>query len=129
MAEPQNIPIVQGMFAAFGRGDIASVLDAVSEDVDWQTFGQIPQGGQRRGRAGVGAFFAKVGEILEFSKFEPRQFIAQGDAVVALGGYTARAKHTGRSFDAEWAMVFTFRTGKVVKFREYVDTGAMLAAL
>ena len=32
-------------------------------------------------------------------------------------------------YEAEWAMVFTLREGKVVKFREYSNTAALVAAL
>jgi len=132
MAESENVAVIQAAYAAFGRGDIAGVVDRVTEDVEWEgargTAERLPFGGRHRGKGGVEQFFAALGEHVEFQSFRPKEFIAQGDRVVALGDYEARARKTGRSYRAEWAMVFTLRDGKVTRFEEYTDTAAVLAA-
>jgi ketosteroid isomerase-like protein len=76
----------------------------------------------------VQGFFKTVGDTLEFSEFDPREFYASGDVVIALGHFTAKVKDTGRSASAHWAHVFTIAGGKVVKFREYTDTAAFAEA-
>jgi ketosteroid isomerase-like protein len=131
MSAQENIQKVQQMYAAFGKGDIATLLNSVADNVDWQSFGPaiVPTFGPHRGRKEVENFFGKVAEIHNFQKFEPREFIAQDDKVVCLGYYSGTGKKTGKFYEAEWAMVFTFRDGKVVKFREYTDTAAFVAAL
>ena len=58
----------------------------------------------------------------QFDRFEPREFIAQGDRVVVLGYYSGKGRTTGRSFGTNWAMVFTVKEGKVTGFHEYFDT-------
>lgn len=35
MSADDNIKTIQTVYEAFGRGDIAGILDAVSEDIDW----------------------------------------------------------------------------------------------
>ena len=67
-------------------------------------------------------FFRILDETTHFETFEPREYIAQGEKVVALGTYSGIAKPTGRRFGMDWAMVWTIRGGKVVKFHEYTDT-------
>jgi hypothetical protein len=37
-------------------------------------------------------------------------------------------KATNRIFESEWAQVYTLRAGKIVSFRGYYDTAAMVAA-
>ena len=64
----------------------------------------------------------------DFKRFEPRDFFADGDKVVVLGFYESVIKTTGRTFAAEWVMVFTLRDGKVARFREFTDTVALSAA-
>jgi ketosteroid isomerase-like protein len=130
MAEQENIKVVQDAYASFGRGDIQSLLDSLDENVEWILPGEglIPQAGIYHGRDGVARFFQPLSETTEFSAFEPGEFIAQGDYVIALGTYKGSAKATGRSFEANWAMSFVIRDGKVVKFREYTDTGAIAPA-
>ena len=54
--------------------------------------------------------------------FEPREFIAHGDKVVALGHYAWRVKSTGREFGGDFAHVFTMSNGKVIRFHHPVRT-------
>jgi ketosteroid isomerase-like protein len=102
----------------------------MSEDIEWQLpdMEGVPAGGTRRERAGAGEFFATIARDQEVQRFEPQQFVAQGDKVVALGQYAWRVKSTGREFKGDWAHVFTVRDGKIVKFQEYTDTAAAVAA-
>jgi uncharacterized protein len=72
----------------------------------------VPTAGERRGTAHVTEFFKQVAESVTFSQFEPREFIATGDKVVALGHYVARTP-IGKTFDSDFARVFTLRNGKV----------------
>jgi len=127
MSEQDNTQIVKEAYAAFKRGDIPSILNMLSDDVNWFLPGPtdiVPVAGMRRGRAEVGQFFSTLDETQEAKQFEPQEFIAQGDKVVVLGQYTWRVKATGREFSSDWAHVFTVRDGKVVGFKEYYDTGA-----
>ena len=131
MSEQQNTKLVQEAYAAFQRGDIASILNMMADDVSWFLPGPkdvIPFVGQRRGRQQVADFFSKLAEMQDVERFEPQEFVAQGDVVVALGHYKWRVKSTSRSFESDWAHVFTIRNGKVVKFHEYYDTNAGVEA-
>ncbi len=44
-----NLALVQQLYAAFGRGDIAAVLDMLADDIEWREVGR-PQP-QPRGRS------------------------------------------------------------------------------
>jgi uncharacterized protein len=130
MNEQQNVKLVQQAYESFGRGDIQAVLNSLSDQVEWRTpkTEGVPFGGEYRGREGVGRFFSELNQHEEITRFEPRDFIAQGDRVVALGFYASNVKATGRKSESEWVHLFTIRDGKVVKFQEFFDTaGAMLA--
>src|SRR3954466_15067530 len=54
MSEAHNIKLVQDSFAAFSKGDIAALLELLSDDVVWHgVYGgsaDVPQAGERRGR-------------------------------------------------------------------------------
>lgn len=126
-----NIDLVKGTYAAFGKGDIKRIINALTPGVDWQSYGNpmhFPTLGPHTGPSQVQSFFQKVGDTLEFSEFDPREFYASGDVVIALGHFTAKVKDTGRTASAHWAHVFTFKNGQVVKFREYTDTAAFAEA-
>jgi hypothetical protein len=49
------------------------------------------------------AGLAKLAEKQEAEQFEPGEFVAQGDKVVALGHYRWRIKSTGHSYPSDWA--------------------------
>jgi ketosteroid isomerase-like protein len=131
MNEAQNTRVVQDAYAAFGRGDIQGVLNVLHDDVVWKPVTgaarHVPTAGERRGKPAVGEFFKIVGETTKFSLFEPREFIAQGDKVVALGHYTATTP-TRNSMDSDFVMVFTLHNGKVSHFQEFLDSAALNAA-
>lgn len=120
-----NIESVKTMYAAFGRGEIGTIIDGTAGGVDWQTYGNkahFPTLLAVKGHAGVQDFFKTVGDNLEFTEFAPQEFFTDGNTVVALGHYTTKVKKTGKTAASHWAHVFTFKDGKVVKFREYADT-------
>ena len=131
MSAEENKRTVQSIFEAFGRGDVAAVLAHVSEDVTWRAPGPevVSYFGDRRGHAGATEFFVQLGTNVDFEHFEPSTFIADGDKVVALGRERGRVKGTGKTFDNEWALVFTFDSGgKVTGFQCYENTAAIAEA-
>ena len=124
----ENAKIVQDAYAAFGRGDVPAVLATCSSDVQWVVPGDpelMPPAGTHHGVSGVATFFSTLAESQEAETFEPREFVEQGDKVIALGNYRWRVKATGKTFTSDFAHVFTLRDGKVVAFREFADTAAV----
>ena len=87
VTEQGNLQIVQALFAAFGRGDLASVLAALSDDIEWSVTGprEVAYAGTWRGREQVTQFFQTLGASVEMLQFEPREFIPP-PAVGANGG-------------------------------------------
>lgn len=130
MSEQDNLKRVQEAYAAFGRGDIPTVLEGLADDVEWINSGpaDIPIAGTKRGKQAVGEWFSLVGQEMDFQAFQARDLIAQGDKVVALIHSEAIVRRTGRRSVTELAHVFTFRDGKVLRFEEFSDTAALEAA-
>lgn len=128
----QNIGVVQGCYAAFGRGDIPGLLSTLDASIEWKTPGasDLPTAGTRRGHAEVADFFRVVNELIDFEHFEPQTFLADGDRVVVLGIDRYKVKGGSDKALAEaWCHVFTVRGGKIVSFEEYIDTAALAAEL
>ena len=130
--ESQNTTIVQEAYAAFLRGDVTTLLGLMSDDIVWEpvqgTASHVPFSGKRQGKPAVAEFFQLVATHDDFTQFEPREFVAQGDVVVAVGHYRSITKPSGKTFDADFAMVFTLKDGKLVRFREFTDSAAVNAA-
>lgn len=130
MSEQENKKIVQAVFESFGRGDISALLANVADDVVWNAPGSssVPHHGERRGHEGVKDFFHQLGSNITFESFELGELIAEGDKVVALGSERGRVNTTGKTFDNDWAIVYTVRDGKVTNFFLYENTSAIAEA-
>lgn len=126
-----NTQVVQRCYGYFGQGNIPALLNELTDDIVWTSPGPadiLPWVGVRKGKGEVADFFTLVNEHIEFEEFEPRQFIAENDKVVTLGYWESKSRKTGRTSKSNWAMVFTFRNGKVCNFEEYADTWAGVEA-
>ena len=125
-----NVKLIRDCFDAFGRGDAGFIVARVAKDVDWRHAGgpEIPYGGAYKGRDGVGDFFTKIGAAVDVLTWEPKHVLPAGDEVVATGHWTGKAKPTGRTFAADWAMVFGVRNGEITTFCVVEDTARVAAA-
>ena len=129
--EQHNLDVVRKGYEAFGRNDIAALLALLDEHVSWVTPGpaDLPTAGARRGHAAVAEFFQSLTSVGEILRFEPKEFIAQGDRVIVLGDDTTRVNATGKKVDNRWTHSFTVRNSKVVAFEEYGDVSALVAEI
>jgi ketosteroid isomerase-like protein len=131
MQEAENTKLIKDAYAAFLEQDFSGLLAKFDEQIVWKPVTgaapHVPMAGERRGIPAVAEFFRIVAANLQFSQFEPQQFIAQGDKVIALGHYIAKAS-TGGSLESDFAMVFTVRNGKVTEFQEFLDSAALNTA-
>ena len=126
---------VAAVYEAFGRGDVAFILDQLANDVlfdaDW-TGNHAQHAGvahlmPRRGPAQVAEFFALIGSW-EVDRFEVLDLIGSGRQVVAeiRAGFTL--PNGGRFVDDELHLWTFSAAGKVSRFRHYVDTAKQVAA-
>lgn len=126
----ENAQVVKDAYDRFLKGDVPGILNLVSDDIEWTTpeIEGASFGGERRGRKGVEEFFKLLSDSEETTKFEPREFIVQGDRVVALGKYAATVRSTDRSYETDWVHVFAVKDGKITGFQEFFDNAAATRA-
>lgn len=130
MNEQNNIAVIQQIFACFGKGDVPGILHTLAADVRWNILPapNVPWTGLRHGQAGATEFFTVLEANEVPTQFEPREFIAQGDKVVAHVQYAARVKATGREYTTYLIQIWTVQNGKVTAIDQYTDTAASAAA-
>jgi ketosteroid isomerase-like protein len=132
MGGEDNIKTIQRIYEAFGRGDVATIVDGVTDDVDWgpDTSSSVaPWYGIRKGKDGVRSFFEDFGSAMEVDEFNPFDFAANEDAVFTVVHFRGRARATGKPVDMNLHHYFRFRGGKIARFRGTEDSGQVEAAL
>jgi uncharacterized protein len=122
------IQTLKGIYAAFGRGDIATVMSHVGEDVVWQAEGpaELVFTGIRHGLAETAGFFAGIAQEHADPKLEMTDFLASGDSVAAFGRYEATLRRSGRRVNSPVGHLFKFRDGKIVNYVNLLNTAAFL---
>jgi ketosteroid isomerase-like protein len=127
-----NAALVQNLYAAFQRGDIATIVAALAPDVAWHSHGRpedYPTLGRRTGPREVQTFFRTVAENQTAIDFSPHEFDAAGDKVFVRGHYAWVIRKSGRKAESDWVHIFTIKGGKVTAFDEFTDTAQFAAAL
>jgi uncharacterized protein len=110
----------------------ASLFDLVADDVEWYVLGspdELPWAGTFRGTGGVRRWMEVLDEHMDYERFEPVEFFADGDTVIEIVFAAGRARATQRYFESEVVRIWAFRDGKAVRVRSFYDTGAYERAL
>ena len=124
----QNLRIVQDMYAAFPRGDIAFILDRFAEELEdfgvlSTTSTGVPWHFKGRTKADVVRYFEALGGAIDTQVFEVRDYAAMGEHVYATLYMEAVVRATGKRFKfGEVIHHFTLRGGKVVRWSGSEDT-------
>jgi len=127
-----NKSTIQAVYGAFGRGDVAFILDRASDGTQWDfsvTGSDVPWHAPVRGKADLPRFFQAMAEHVAFEAFEPRAFLTDGRDVVVKLRVTYTVKRTGRRVDEEQVQWWTFDDGgRIASLRHYEDTAMVRAA-
>ena len=128
-----NLNTVQDIYAAFGAGDVPSILASLADDVDWE-YGpgstDVPWLQHRSGHNAVAGFFNSLSAV-DIHKFAPKELLETDGVVVALIDVDFTVKATGKRVTEEDEIhVWRFNAdGKVARYRHGVDTHAAQLAI
>ena len=133
MSTEQNIETARQLYQAFGSGDVQTILDRVTDDVDWSTDAAIesaPWYGARHGKEEVAGFFEAIGKTGPVTEFTPLAFAGNDDGdVMVFIRYAFTASATGKQVTMNMHHYFRFRDGKACFVRSSEDTAQVAAAL
>ena len=127
MSERENSELVQQGYKLFSQGDIPGVLKLMSPNVAWvlPKVENVPFMGSFQGVEGVAQFFGALSGAIDLLDYEPREFIAQGNKVVVLGGNRYRVKGQKDEYDEKWVDVLTVENGKITRYEQYGNTAQL----
>ncbi|HEY5687604.1 MAG TPA: ester cyclase [Yeosuana sp.] len=126
LSNPENVGIIDGLYHAFGAGEIPNVLAALDANVIWNEAegNAYADGNPYIGpEAVLNGVFARVGadhEYFNLANIELHDM--SNNQVLATLRYQGKLKKNGVIFDVQAAHLWTLKDGKVVAFQQYVDT-------
>ena len=121
-----NVSKLKSIYEAFARGDIPSVLGALSPDIHWHQAEGNPY--QPSGEAWVGPdavmknLFMRLGGDWDGFALHCKTFHDAGDDVIVEGRYRGTFKATGKSLDTQFCHVWHITDGKATRFQQYMNT-------
>jgi ketosteroid isomerase-like protein len=124
-----NVSLLESLYSAFGRGDISSVLEAMSPDIRWHQAESNPY--MPSGEAWVGPdailnnLFMRLGTEWDGFTVDPRSFHDAGGSVIVEARYSGTYKPTGKVLDVQACHIWHVKDGKVSRFQQYVDTARL----
>jgi uncharacterized protein len=129
-----NTAIIQKLYTAFAQGDVGTILEYLSDDVDWAV-AVAPRNGAElvpfyeplKGKANATRFFAAFASEVEIHVFEPRSFFPAGDRVAVWTFVNVTVKRTGKRYSHEQMHLWDLKGGRVTRYRHYEDTAAVIA--
>jgi uncharacterized protein len=119
--QKQAIDVLRQAYEAFNRDDIAAAVKQLDPQIEWTEPEEFPGGGAYHGHAGVTKYLTQSRAGWAEGRSEPEQFITSGDRVVVFVHARFRLKDSKEWREVRLADVYTFRDGKPVKMRAFVD--------
>ena len=126
----ENVQIVFDMTAAFNRGDVDASTEYWTDDLDHRAVeGALDDRGPVHGKDAMRAYAQDWLDTFDDFMTEPVEVIDVGDdSVVAVLKASGRARLSGIETDLTYAVVYTFRDGKIARGREYMERDEALEA-
>ena len=127
----ENVEIVRRVSDAYNRRDVGAMLDELHPEVEWHPRLQLQLGGGAtvyRGHQGVHRGIRELEEAFSEIQAEQSEFRDFGERVVAIGHLRGRGKESGAITESPLAWIVEFKSGKVIRVREYLDPEEALEA-
>lgn len=116
-----EIQSLRDAYAALNRNDVPGFVESFAAEIERIEPSDVPGGGIYHGLETVKAHcLLQRGNWAE-GTCEPTRFIAAGDRVIVFVHVRVRLQHELDWREGHIADVYTFRNGKVIQFRTFID--------
>ena len=122
-----SVAVVQRLYDARGNPEI--IRQVLATDVRWEVVEGFPHSGVYLGLDGVLDFFKHLSNEFEDWHSEASELFATDGHVTATGVYSAKAKATGKTFQARFTHIWTMRDGVIARLQQVADTVQLTRAL
>ena len=119
--------VVREFFSVFSTGDVAKILECLTEDATWWVAGSIPHMSGERSKAALGTMLRSAVTLYRGNalRITPLSLISEGNSVAAEAeGYAEM--NDGRIYSNRYHFRIEVKGKLIQSVREYSDTQHML---
>jgi ketosteroid isomerase-like protein len=125
----ENVELAQRGLDALNRGEVDAVIDLCDPEVQWIAIpGFLPDAEDFHGRAGVRAWFDKVGEVLRGLRWEVEEITGADERLMVALKLHATGRASGIEREFRIFQAWTIRNGKLVRLESYLSREEALEA-
>lgn len=125
-----NVEALREIFDRIAQGDVEFFWDSLDPEIEWDER-DMPwlEAGVYRGVPELRDFLRRW--LAPWARFEwvPRDFMGSGENVVVTVRQRGVGKGSGIDIDQTRSQIWTFRDGKVIRFRSFVKRNEALEAV
>jgi ketosteroid isomerase-like protein len=128
----ENVESFKRAVEAYNRRDVEALLEELDPEVEWHPALEVLLGGEAtvyRGHEGVRELLRDTDEALGEIQVDFTRIQDLGDRIVGIGRLRTRGKESGAATESPWGGVATFKDGKAIQIRTYLDPKDALEAV
>lgn len=126
----EHVELIRSTYEGDAEANGHKLRAALAPDAVWIEAAGFPYAGTYIGPEAIFAgVHQRLGQEWENYRALPHDYYDAGEHIIVTGTYRGRYRLTGRSFEAEFAHIYTVRNGKIVRFEQYVDSRKVWQAI
>jgi ketosteroid isomerase-like protein len=130
MSVEDNVALMRSLYDAYSRRDPAPLFENLGAAVQFHFVAQPDHftfAGSHTGKDGVQRALELIAQEYDWLAYQARDFIAEGDRVVALTEGVIQHRASGKELPMRMVDIIRIEDGRIVEFTEFFDSAAMLA--
>jgi ketosteroid isomerase-like protein len=127
----ENVEIVRRSWQAFADSALDALMGSYDRDINHRAIEGAPDDvGEMHGKDAFRRYLQDWLDMFEDITIVPTELLdVDDDRVVGVQRVTGRARLSGVETELRYAVVYTFRDGRIVRGREYADRQEALKAV
>ena len=125
MSEESTRAAVIDLYAAYARGDGERMAALIDDDVDFVIHAPpqvLPFAGHHQGKGAVLDALGRIAKDYLLESYVPQVTVVDGDHAAVMSDVAFTQRSSGRTLRFHIADFLRFRDGRLVEFREFMNT-------